>query len=58
HTALNIQAIAIHNELRTVFGDDAPSFRTVARCAQCFCEGQEDIQDKEQCGRPVTEIIP
>ncbi|CAF3797853.1 unnamed protein product, partial [Rotaria sp. Silwood1] len=46
-TALNIQPIAIHDELRTVFGDDAPSFRTVARCAQCFCEDREDIQDEE-----------
>ncbi|CAF4940599.1 unnamed protein product [Rotaria sp. Silwood1] len=58
HTALYIQAIAIHNELRTVFGGDASSFRTLARCAQCFCEGREDIQDKERSGRPVTETIP
>ncbi|CAF4836613.1 unnamed protein product [Rotaria sp. Silwood1] len=58
HTALYIQTIAIHNELRTVFGGDAPSFRTVARCAQCFCEDRDDIQDEERSGRPVTETIP
>ncbi|CAF1130562.1 unnamed protein product [Rotaria sordida] len=57
-TALNIQAIAIHDELRTVFGDDAPSFLTVARWAQCFHEDREDIQDEERSGRSVAEIIP
>lgn len=54
-TALNIQAVAIHDELRTVFGDDAPSFQTVARWAQWFREGREKIEDEERPGRPVTE---
>ena len=54
-TALNIEARTIHDELYTVFGDDAPSYRTVARWAQWFREGQEEIVDEERSGRPVTE---
>ncbi|CAF4991367.1 unnamed protein product, partial [Rotaria sp. Silwood1] len=39
----------------TVFGDEAPSYRTVARWAQWFREGREEIEDEERSGRPVTE---
>ncbi|CAF3870852.1 unnamed protein product, partial [Rotaria sp. Silwood1] len=54
-TALNIEARTIHDELHTVFGDEAPSYRTVARRAQWFREGSEEIEDEERSGRPVTE---
>ncbi|CAF4105856.1 unnamed protein product, partial [Rotaria sp. Silwood1] len=40
-TALNIEATTIHDELHTVFGDEAPSYRTVARWAQWVREGRE-----------------
>jgi hypothetical protein len=33
-TALDIQPTIIRDELCTVFGDEAPSFRTVARWSQ------------------------
>ncbi|CAF5182217.1 unnamed protein product, partial [Rotaria sp. Silwood1] len=55
HTALNVKATIIHDELRTVFGDEAPSYRTIARWAQWFREGHEEIEDEERSGRPVTE---
>jgi histone-lysine N-methyltransferase SETMAR len=57
-TALYIQATTIHAELRTIFGDEAPSFRTVARWAQWFREGREEIGDEERSGRPVNETTP
>ncbi|UJR07319.1 hypothetical protein I4U23_011606 [Adineta vaga] len=47
-TALNVQTTTIHDELRAVFGDEAPSFRT-------FCEGREEIKDEQRSGRSVTE---
>ena len=57
-TALNVQATTIHDELSTVFGDEAPSYRTTARWAQWFREGREEIEDEERSGRPVTESTP
>ena len=45
-TALHIQPTIIHDELCTVFGDEAPSFRTVARWSQWFREGREEIEDE------------
>ena len=39
-TALNIQARIIYDELRSVFGDKAPVFRTVERWSKWFREGQ------------------
>ncbi|CAF4820702.1 unnamed protein product, partial [Rotaria sp. Silwood1] len=54
-TALNIEARTIHDELHTVFGDEAPSYRTVARWAQWFREGREEVEDEQRSGRPVTE---
>ncbi|CAF1520414.1 unnamed protein product [Rotaria sordida] len=44
-TALNVEATTIHDELRTVFSDEAPSYRTIARWAQWFREGREEIED-------------
>ncbi|CAF3577768.1 unnamed protein product [Rotaria sordida] len=55
-TALNIEATTIDDELYTVFGDEAPSFQTVIRWSQWFREGQEEVEDKERPGRPLTEI--
>ncbi|CAF1486755.1 unnamed protein product [Rotaria sordida] len=46
-TALNVEATTIHDELRTVFGDEAPSYRTIARWAQWLREGREEIEDEE-----------
>ncbi|CAF4999957.1 unnamed protein product, partial [Rotaria sp. Silwood1] len=54
-TALDIEARTIHDELYTVFGDEAPSYRTVARWSQWFREGQEEAGDEGRPGRPVTE---
>ncbi|CAF3783800.1 unnamed protein product [Rotaria sp. Silwood1] len=54
-TALNIDVTTIHDELCTVFGDEAPSYRTITRWAQWFREGREEIEDEERSGRPVTE---
>ncbi len=45
-TALNIQARIIHEELASVYGDEAPSFRTVERWSKWFCEGREDVEDQ------------
>jgi histone-lysine N-methyltransferase SETMAR len=57
-TALNIQPTTINDELRAVFGDEAPSFRTVAIWAQWFREAREEIDDKQRPSRPVTETTP
>lgn len=54
-TALNIGPTIIHDELRRVFGDEAPSFSTIARWSQWFREGREEIADEVQSGRPITE---
>ncbi|CAF1012906.1 unnamed protein product [Rotaria sordida] len=54
-TTLNIEARTIHDELRTVFDQEAPSYRIVARWAQWFHEDREEIEDEEQSERPVTE---
>ncbi|CAF2708911.1 unnamed protein product [Rotaria sp. Silwood2] len=53
-TALNIQPTIIHDELCTVFGDEAPSFRTVAKWSKYFREGREEIKDETRSGRPIT----
>ena len=54
-TALNIPAKVIHNELYSVHGDQAPSFRTVKRWNKWFREGQEGVEDEAQPGRSITE---
>ena len=54
-TALDIEPIVIHNELNTVFGDEAPTLRTVQRWSKCFREGREEVEDEERPGRPITE---
>jgi hypothetical protein len=54
-TALDIEPIVIHNELHSVFGDEAPPLRTVQRWSKWFRDGREDIEDGGRSGRPVTE---
>ncbi|CAF3778678.1 unnamed protein product [Rotaria sp. Silwood1] len=54
-TALNIQARIIHDELYSVYDNQAPSLRTVERWSKLFREGQEEIEDKTRSGRPITE---
>ncbi|CAF5061737.1 unnamed protein product, partial [Rotaria sp. Silwood1] len=54
-TALNIPASIIYDELYSVHGDQAPSYRTVSRCVQWFREGREEIEDEARPGRPITE---
>ncbi|CAF5030254.1 unnamed protein product, partial [Rotaria sp. Silwood1] len=54
-TALGISPTIIRDELATVFGDEAPSYATVARWTQWFREGREEIEDEARPGRPVTE---
>jgi histone-lysine N-methyltransferase SETMAR len=54
-TALGIQPTIIHDELCTVFGNEAPSFRTVARWSKWFRDGREEIEDEPRAGRPITE---
>ena len=54
-TALSIQPKTIHDELYSVFGDQAPSYGTVAKWSKWFREGRETIEDHPRPGRPVTE---
>jgi len=54
-TALNIQARIIHDELYSVYGDQAPFLTTVKRWSKLFREGREEIEDESRPGRPITE---
>ncbi|CAF3709708.1 unnamed protein product [Rotaria sp. Silwood1] len=54
-TELNIPPSVIHNELFSVYGDEAPSLRTVQRWSKSFREGREEIEDEVRPGRPITE---
>ncbi|CAF3882423.1 unnamed protein product [Rotaria sordida] len=54
-TALNIQARIIHDELYSVYGDQAPSLRTMERWSKLFREGREEIEDEARHGRSITE---
>jgi histone-lysine N-methyltransferase SETMAR len=54
-TALNIPAGTIHDELRTVYGDEVPGLSTVKRWSKLFRDGREEIEDKARPGRPITE---
>ncbi|CAF3770829.1 unnamed protein product [Rotaria sordida] len=53
-TALYIEPIVIHNELRIVFGDEAPSLTTVQTWSKWFREGRVEVEDEERPGRPIT----
>jgi len=52
---LNIQARIIHEELCSAYGHEAPCLTTVEKWSKRFREGEEDVEDKERSGRPVTE---
>ena len=52
---LNIPARIIHDELRSVFGDEASGLSTIERCSKLFRDSREDIEDKARPSRPVTE---
>ncbi|CAF0947809.1 unnamed protein product [Rotaria sordida] len=54
-TALNIQSKLIHDELYSVFSDQAPSYNTVAKWSRWFREGREDVEDQPRLDRSVTE---
>ncbi len=49
-TALNIQARLIHEELYSVFGDEAPSLRTFERWTKWFRENREEVEDEARSG--------
>ncbi|CAF3642294.1 unnamed protein product [Rotaria sp. Silwood1] len=54
-TALDMPAKIIHNELYSVYRNQAPSFRTVKRWNKWFREGREEIEDEARPGRSITE---
>ncbi|CAF1347760.1 unnamed protein product [Rotaria sordida] len=54
-TAFNIQARIIHDELYSVYSNEAPSLRTLERWSKLFREGREEIEDKARPSRPTTE---
>ena len=54
-TALNIQARIIHDELYSVYGDQAPSLRTVERWSKLFRDGREELEDEARPCRAITE---
>ena len=47
-----MQPKLIDDELYSVFGDQGPSYNTVAKWSRCFREGRED---QPRPARPVTE---
>ena len=53
-TALNIQSTIIHDELCTVFGDAASSFKTVAKWSKYFREDREGINYETRSRRSTT----
>ena len=48
--------MTIHEELATALGPDAPAYWTVAKWAERFREGREDVNDDLRLGRPVSEL--
>jgi histone-lysine N-methyltransferase SETMAR len=54
-TALSIPARVIHDELRSVYGDEAPGLSTIERWSKLFRDDREEIEDKARPGRTTTE---
>ncbi|CAF1411114.1 unnamed protein product [Adineta ricciae] len=57
-TALDVQARVIHDELYSVYGDQAPGLSTVERWSKLFREGREELEDDARSGRPISETTP
>ena len=53
-TAFHIQLTIMHDELCTVFGDEAPSYTTIAKWSKNFPEGRAEINDDIRSGKPIT----
>jgi len=48
----------IHDRLRTVYGDSAPSYSTVTRWSNEFRRGRETLKDDRRSGRPSDAVNP
>ena len=55
HTALNIEAPVIYEELYSIHGDRALCPRIVEQWCKQFREGQEKLEDETRPDRPITE---
>ena len=55
-TILRMAPMTTHVELATALGPDAPAYRTVAKWAERFRQGREDVNDDLRSGRPVSEL--
>jgi hypothetical protein len=53
-TTLSVPARVIHDELKSVYGDEVPGLSTVERWSKMFRDGREEIEAKARPGRPVT----
>ena len=49
---------SIHDDLRRVYGHDAPSYCTVADWAARFRDGRESVEGDQRSGRPVSTCTP
>ena len=48
----------IHDRLRAVYGDSAPSYSTVTRWSNEFQCGRESLEDDLRSGRPSDAVNP
>ncbi len=55
---LGDNSTSIHDDLKRVYGHDAPSYHTVADWAARFRDGRETIEDDQRSGRPVSTCTP
>jgi len=53
-TALKVEATAIHQDLVTILGDSAYSYRSVAEWSRRFKAGRDSVEDDPRPGRPLT----
>ncbi|CAF1395072.1 unnamed protein product [Adineta steineri] len=53
---LGLTATQIYNELTTAYGQDAVSYRTVARWIERFSNEREGLEDNPRSGRPLSAI--
>lgn len=57
-TKLGKNATEIESELKRVYGESTPSYRTIARWAAEFQRGRESLEDDPRSGRPATAVNP